>query len=239
MTQLGRRIPSDWNHVQKHPFTAPPVTIPTVERTLLLPPLRKFYDQGQEGSCVGFGWSWAMSILNHNETADTKWPKYDAHWLYHQAQLVDEYSDTPPADGTSVRAGGDVLRDNGDVRIVAGRDATVSKAEGILSNTWATTVDEVRQCLANGVPVVIGCNWYENFDHPVHKAGNTYWIGDGDLGAVRGGHCVCVYGASDRVQGVKFVNNWGMSYPLSWMPYDTLRRLLGESGEAAVIVDRK
>lgn len=29
-----------------------------------------------------------------------------------------------------------------------------------------------------------------------------------DLGGIRGGHCVCVYGASDRRQAVKFVNNW-------------------------------
>lgn len=36
-------------------------------------------------------------------------------------------------------------------------------------------------------PVAIGVNWYENFDSP--EGG---WIGRGNLGAIRGGHCVCL-----------------------------------------------
>lgn len=42
-------------------------------------------------------------------------------------------------------------------------------------------------------PVVIGVNWYENFDRPVRKDG-AWWIGldAGRLGRIRGGHCVCL-----------------------------------------------
>lgn len=40
-------------------------------------------------------------------------------------------------------------------------------------------------------PVVIGVNWYSNFDNPVRKGGK-WWIGEGDLGDIRGGHCVCI-----------------------------------------------
>lgn len=43
--------------------------------------------------------------------------------------------------------------------------------------------------------VVIGVNWYSNFDHPVLRriAGrDRYIIGDGDLGHLRGGHAVCL-----------------------------------------------
>lgn len=42
------------------------------------------------------------------------------------------------------------------------------------------------------VPVVIGVNWYSNFDSPVKESYGRYWIGRGDLGSVRGGHCVCL-----------------------------------------------
>lgn len=42
-----------------------------------------------------------------------------------------------------------------------------------------------------GVPVAIGVNWYSNFDSPVLEAGR-YWIGRGNLGLVRGGHCVAL-----------------------------------------------
>ncbi len=41
------------------------------------------------------------------------------------------------------------------------------------------------------VPVVIGVDWWTNFDVPV-KDGSRYWIGRGDLGEIRGGHCVCI-----------------------------------------------
>jgi hypothetical protein len=53
---------------------------------------------------------------------------------------------------------------------------------------WALTSDTVPEA---PTPVVIGVNWYSNFDRPVQK-GREWWIGEGDLGHIRGGHCVCV-----------------------------------------------
>lgn len=44
-------------------------------------------------------------------------------------------------------------------------------------------------------PIAIGINWYSNFDNPTEKWSGIrkeYWIGQGDLGSIRGGHCVCV-----------------------------------------------
>lgn len=41
-------------------------------------------------------------------------------------------------------------------------------------------------------PIVIGINWYTNFDRPVKDAEGHWWIGRGSLGTVRGGHCVCL-----------------------------------------------
>lgn len=46
--------------------------------------------------------------------------------------------------------------------------------------------------LPKGVPVAIGVNWYSNFDHPVRGRDGRWRVGDGDLGYVRGGHCVCL-----------------------------------------------
>ena len=63
-----------------------------------------FYNQGYEGACVGFGISRLASQLNRK--------LYDGFWLYHEAQKVDEW---PGEDyeGTSVRAGLDILRTRG------------------------------------------------------------------------------------------------------------------------------
>jgi hypothetical protein len=40
------------------------------------------------------------------------------------------------------------------------------------------------------VPVLIGINWYENFDTPVKGADGSWWIGRGEWGSVRGGHAI-------------------------------------------------
>jgi hypothetical protein len=234
--ELGRRIPTDWTHVERYGLMgAAAVTPEHVERLLPLPyGLRRFYDQGDEGACVGYGWSWAMSILNGEPGHVVK---YDAGWLYHAAQLADDWPETPPEDGTSVRAGGDVLRLQGAVRMLRGKDQAVNLQDGIAADRWATSVDQMRACILAGLPVVIGVNWYHNFDTPV-PVGRETWIGRGDLGSIRGGHCVCLYGASDRRQAFRLVNNWGISYPLVWLPYDVMQRLIGEDGEVAVIVDR-
>src|ERR1044072_8760996 len=42
-------------------------------------------------------------------------------------------------------------------------------------------------------PVVLGINWYTAFDSPRQDSMGKWWVGrDGNLGSVRGGHCVCL-----------------------------------------------
>jgi hypothetical protein len=121
-----------------------------------------FYDQGNEGACVGFSSSRMMSLLNR--------VRYDANWLYHEAQRVDEYSDTPPAEGTSVRAGLDVLRTEGHRRKLGPISLPVAKSAGIAENRWATNVVEVLACLhddANGDYVTLCNSWGTFYPHYV------------------------------------------------------------------------
>jgi hypothetical protein len=98
-----------------------------------------FYDQGEEGACVGFSASRCMSLLNRR--------RYDGFWLYHQAQFIDEWPGED-YDGTSVRAGMDVLRLAGHVRVYNNVSEAIPRYEdGISANRWATTVDELLQVL--------------------------------------------------------------------------------------------
>lgn len=234
---LGRRVPTDFEHVRLWRLTdVQPQTVTSVEKKLsVLTDWRRKYDQGREGACVGFSSSMMMSILNRMF--------YDAPWLYHEAQNRDEWSDTPPEEGTSVRAAMDVLRDVGHRRVLDGVSQAPLPAFGIAANRWATDVNELRTCIANGSPFVLGTNWYTNFDTPTVKRiwfglVKEYWIGEGPLGSIRGGHAICCYAASDKRQAFGLVNSWGLSYPLVWMPYTTMQRLLNEQGEATVITDR-
>lgn len=244
---LGRRVPTDWDHVRRFPLRAmQPTTVATVERKLdINTDWRTKYDQGVEGACVGFAASLTMSILNRHF--------YDARWLYITAQLADDWPDTPPEEGTSVRAAMDVLRKVGHRRRVyrQGSDPTAGASyvpdirHGILENRWARHVDELRTSIANGVPAVLGINWYSAFDTPeetrrwygLRRA--EYWIGrTGSLGHIRGGHAITAYAASDTREAFGLCNSWGPRYPLAWVPYGVVQRLINEDGEATVITDR-
>jgi hypothetical protein len=258
---LGRRLPTTLDHVDRHPLQLHAHGIADTQNvniSLRLPSdlhhYYALYDQGAEGACVGFGSSWCMTILNRRA--------YAARTLYLETQLVDEWPDTPPEEGTSVHAAMDVLRTRGHWRSVYNRKTHVYEVtgpfmeDGIEANKWTTNVDDVRACLAAGVPVVIGINWYGDFDNPKwDPATHRFVIGRNpqSLGRVRGGHCVCIRAATDKLGMVGGVNNWGApeivkgsdgnptvsnGYPLFWMPYDTLERVLSEDGECTVITDR-
>lgn len=71
----------------------------------------------------------------------------------------------------------------------------------------------MRFSLKNAASIAIGVNWYSNFDAPQQDSFGNWWIGQGNLGAIRGGHCLTVFGASDSKQAFKLKNSWGASYP--------------------------
>jgi hypothetical protein len=258
--RLGRFVPDDWKHREKFPAKAVfPKTISVVERTLVLPYWHWLHDQGYEGSCVGHGISMERAISNQAQNKILArfrpWTRrYDPLDCWDWAKAHDQWPDTNPGDdnGTSVNAGYEYQRVEGPRRIktkgitlgsdghprLVGTPKPNDASEGVSTYRWATRVDEMRTALSNGIPVVIGVNWYSNFDKPV-KYDNDYWVGrDQNLGQIRGGHCVCVYGASDKRQAFKIKNSWGRSYPLIYMPYSAMQRLLDEDGEAALVTDR-
>lgn len=100
----------------------------------------KYYNQGKQGACVGFGSSRMMSLLNRK--------KYDAKWLWNEAKKIDEWADTNPGDdnGTSVRAAMDVLRLQGHVR---SNRTTPDLKEGIEQNRWAISIEDLFSVLKN------------------------------------------------------------------------------------------
>jgi len=221
---LGRRVPTDWRHLERFPLRAVPTALlkpsPVVfgvnwytnfddpekvgNRWFIgrgsLGSVRgghaicsvpkgvtdtktwwAWYDQGQEGACVGFACSRAQSLNNRR--------RYNAQRLYEKAQEIDEFADTPPEEGTSVRAGMEVMRLEGLWR----RNYGVPEVtEGISAYRWATTVDEVLTALDR-----------------------------------------------EGQNAIPLVNSWGTTWPhVCWLPNETLARLLDEDGECAVPTDR-
>ena len=147
----------------------------------------KFYDQGSEGACVGFAWTRAKTLLER--------AKFKAPALYYEAQRVDEWPGgaypgaNPVYEGTSVRAGAEVLRTKGHITV---NSVKWNPAFGIKAYRWTTDPAEV--CRVLGWPV----------------------------------------------GPVPLLNSWGeFGYPhVTWMPFETLGKLLEQGGEAAVPTDR-
>ncbi len=145
-----------------------------------------FYDQGREGACVGFGWSRCMSILNQGSV-------YAARWLWDRCKERDQWPETNPGDneGTSVRAGGEVLIAAGHVPWsdpYADDDHTERGGyqpeldAGLTTFRWAQSVDEVHAALGNDRADELGAvpilnSWGPSYPHRV-------WLPDDVLGVL-------------------------------------------------------
>lgn len=246
---LGRLQPPDFDHVGAYPLTAliadpaHELAIPPAgtEKSLGLPWWWRQHDQGQEGACVGFGASAMMSITNHaqrlRETGKDVTYRYDARWLYLESQLIDDWDETPPEEGTSVRAACDILRDRGHRRVQRGVVGAEHLAHGISTNRWARSVDELRAAIYAGLAVAIGISWYSSYDTPELINGEL-WRRWKPNAFVRGGHCTCLYRFSDRRQAFREMNSWGEAQPPVWVSYADIERGLVEYGEFTVITDR-
>lgn len=123
-----------------------------------------FYDQGNEGACVGFSSSRMMSLWNR--------VRYSGPWLYKQAQIIDEWPGED-YDGTSVRAGFEVLRTLGHSRVgIRGFVYPPDVAAGISVYRWATSVQDVHDALQMPLSVSLGAvpllnSWGRSYPHIV------------------------------------------------------------------------
>lgn len=191
-------------------------------------------DQGQEGACVGFGWSHealaapvkvvfsAVKALISFGIASK--PANDvARWVYHQAQKVD---DQPGEnyEGTSVNAGAKVMRSLGLIK----------------SWRWCFSVDDIIQALCTTGPVVLGIPWLEG----MYEAPNGIVSA---TGPVVGGHCILAraYAVAGDVfpdePAIGLFNSWGPSWGndgQAWIRVSDLKKLLAQQGEAAVPLSR-
>jgi hypothetical protein len=100
---------------------------------------RLWYNQDRN-SCVGFSTSRVMSLLNRR--------KYDANWLYDQALKIDEWPGEAD-EGTSVRAGLEVLRTLGHRWVTGDKTRPEHIDEGISAYRWMSSAVEVRSVLKN------------------------------------------------------------------------------------------
>lgn len=122
-----------------------------------------FYDQGFEGSCVGFSESRAKSLVDRT--------RYGGQWLYKEAQKIDEWPGEG-YEGTSVRAGLEVMRTRGHRRLIGGVLQQERPGDGIAAYRWATSVDEIHSIIKMPLADALGAvpllqSWGRSYPHIV------------------------------------------------------------------------
>jgi hypothetical protein len=126
----------------------------------VLSKLWRFYNQGQEGACEGFGHAHAQSIIHGGET-------FDAFWLYDQARKRE--GTYPGGEGTTNKAVCEVLEQIGQRQSsdqVAEREVDDGPVEPAISSfAWATTAEEVCNALGrpNALAVPLLNSWGQQY----------------------------------------------------------------------------
>jgi hypothetical protein len=99
----------------------------------------------------------------------------------------------------------------------SGKEPTDRRLSRFIPDDWTHVekypLSSVAAVALPPTPVVIGINWYSSFHNPIDEAGNYYrpgrrpvghwWIGRGNLGGIRGGHCVAL-----KPRGVRDNTPW-------------------------------
>lgn len=171
-------------------------------------------DQGNEGACVGFGWSHELAAKPFVHTVSNE----TAFALYHQSQSIDGWP--LPHEGSSVLAGAKSVATNG----------------FMTEYRWAFGENDLALAVGYKGPAVLGVNWYTGMDNQTIDSKGRRWAHV--EGSVRGGHCFITHGYSVPLNAYKCWNSWGVPSEF-YISKDDMAKLLADSGEACIPVVRK
>lgn len=183
------------------------------------------FDQGSEGSCVGFAWTHECGI---RPLATLKDPAFAREQVYWEAQKIDFWPGGayPGADpfyeGTSILAGAKVMH----------------KAGFFREYRWAFGLQDLIQAVSYHGPAVLGVNWHFEMYFPDHNGFIR------PRGPVFGGHAIVCAGIDVGGKFFKVINSWGPGWGRpqgeallpGWcrISFSDMSKLLQDNGEACI-----
>lgn len=251
----GRRVPPDWVHVERYGLAKHAKVVAPKHVNIIIPVPKDIKDvmfQNGFNGCTGASTAELMTTLN-TPAGNLSIP-YSWFYVWNEAKKIDEWSDTNPGDneGSSVRAALDVARKFGMVtrknsrqEKSAPKNPVPNPDDGIVSNWWATDVDEIRAVVASNIPVVLGTAWTDEMSNPVYNSkDNTFRMPDSiKMGRNMEGHAWMIHGMNDDRQCGYMCNTWSSGWPGKGVfdvevPYSLIKQLLDAEGECGVVVDK-
>ena len=192
----------------------------------LTPSMPAVYDQGELGSCTANALTAAVQFLNKGFQGSRL-------FLYYNERVLS--GDVSTDDGSTIADGVQSLKTQGNVAESAWPYVIANFAVKPTASLYATALtnvvlaatnvsvnaNQIKGCLANGSPVVIGIVVYSSFEStaalssgivPMPAASDT----------VLGGHAIVLVGYNDSTNLFKFRNSWGTSYGVQgygYLPY--------------------
>lgn len=188
-------------------------------------------NQGNEGSCVGWGVGYAAHsitryINNPIHNSDWSGALRSAAYVYNQIKISNCGSGSYPNDAMNLLYNKGECS-NAQMPYVNGGCYTMPTAQ---QNTWAsqrkisgwnnitaTNVDDIRYYLSQKYPVPVCFDYNQSFA----DIQNNGFVWSSVYGQRNGGHCVCIVGYDDTRQRFKVANSWGSSWGLSGYFYVT------------------
>lgn len=185
--------------------------------------LDKYFDQGEDGACVGFGT--AHRLLSEpvipTIVVDNKYAKEIIYW---NAQRNDEWPGgsypgaSPWYEGTSVLAGLDFI-----------------KSIGWCDNYyWAFKFMDLLLGKSYEGPAILGVPWMTGM---METDSNGFIHA---TGIEEGGHCICDIGQNMEERFSWLHNSWGPNWGLNGrckISFDDQQKLLSMQGEAAFLIN--
>ena len=171
-------------------------------------------NQLREPSCVGHAWWFLLASQPHT------WPfhrKLDPNGLYELCKFRDEY-EGEDYEGTSVRAGADVLKTLGLIK----------------AYEWSWNLDTTVNAVLEKGPVVLGLPWYKGCDEP-DRRGVIRATGD-----LLGGHCILATGVDTKKKEFRLKQSWGQEVGDDghiYLPFEDMEKMFDVDAEACMAIE--
>jgi len=181
-------------------------------------------DQGNTYECVAYSW---MHYLEDGPVIQDGFqrnkPFYETTDFFDLCQKHDRWEGEGQK-GTSVRAGAKILH----------------HLNIIESYHWATSMDDVINCLKYVGPMVAGTRWYRGMSIPETREGKRGVIRT--KGKASGGHAYVLNGIDEDRQLIRIKNSWGQHWGQNghaYISFDDFNSLLETGGDACIAFESK